>query len=236
MPDPIPLSLRASPKVDPNKTSLPFLISCINNQRGSFRNITEESLEEEIRLQENGQLESPVAESPAEDTQDVKSRQEELAGARQEMLTQAYYESTGALSLISLVLAGHSTQAGISQQALSTVDPYIREALPKGTLVVDKIQAPQKSETEVQSVQMVELGWKTQSLKSAADSLLSSAARLEKELEAETRYWDQVLKIKEQGWSVTRLPREKYALGVRFGFAEGVYQPQYIAYRFTDQP
>ena len=139
---------------------------------------------------------------------------------------QAYYESTGALSLISLVLAGNST---LSQQALSTIDPYIKETLPKGALGVDKIQAPQKSETELQSVQ-VELGWKTQSLKSAADSLLNSATRLEKELKAETRYWDQVLKIKEQGWSVTRLPREKHALGVRFGFAEGVYQFQCIAF------
>ena len=133
------------------------------------------------------------------------------------------------------MLAGNSTQAGISQQALSTVDPYIKETLPKGALGVDKIQAPQKSETELQSVQMVELGWKTQSLKSAADSLLNSAARLEKELKAETRYWDQILKIKEQGWSVTRLPREKHALGVRFGFAEGVYLFQCIAFRFTDQ-
>ena len=83
----VPLSLRALPKVDPNKDSLPFLISCINNQRGSFRNFTEESLEEEIRLQENGQ-ESLEDDAPAEDTQDNKSRQEELAEARQEMLTQ----------------------------------------------------------------------------------------------------------------------------------------------------
>lgn len=91
MADTTPLSLRALPKVDPNKKSLPFLISCINNQRGSFRNFTEESLEEEIRSQENGQLESQEEEeeeAPAEDTQHVKSRQEELAEARQEMLTQ----------------------------------------------------------------------------------------------------------------------------------------------------
>ena len=84
----IPISLRALPKVDPNKESLPFLISRINNQRGSFRNFTEESLQEEIRLQENGQLESSEEEAPAEDTQDAKSRQEELAEARQEMLAQ----------------------------------------------------------------------------------------------------------------------------------------------------
>lgn len=73
---------------------------------------------------------------------------------------------------------------------------------------------------------MIELGWKTQSLGSVADFLLNSATRLEKELASETRYWDQVLKIKDQGWPVTRLPREKHALGVRYGFAEGLYAVQ----------
>ena len=36
----------------------------------------------------------------------------------------------------------------------------------------------------------------------------------------ETTYWDQVLAVKEKGWSLSRLPREKHTLGVRYGFAE----------------
>lgn len=59
-----------------------------------------------------------------------------------------------------------------------------------------------------------------QSLNGAADSLLKSAARLEEEMERETTYWDQVLAVKEKGWSLSRLPREKHTLGVRYGFAE----------------
>lgn len=83
-----PLSLRASPKVDPDKESLPYLISRINDERGSFRNITEESLEEEIRAGDDGNLDS-LGEAVGEDgVQDVKSRQEEIAEARQHMITQ----------------------------------------------------------------------------------------------------------------------------------------------------
>lgn len=59
-----------------------------------------------------------------------------------------------------------------------------------------------------------------QSLSGAADSLLKAATRLEKEIGRETTYWDQVLFVKDEGWSLCRLPREKHTLGVRYGFAE----------------
>lgn len=124
--------------------------------------------------------------------------------------------------MISLVLAGHNQQASARQQATNTIDPFIRESLSKDALGVGKLQEPQNSELERKNERTAELGWKTQSLQSVADSLLSSATRLERELGSETRYWEQVLKIKDQGWSVTRLPREKHALGVRYGFAEGM--------------
>ena len=68
---------------------------------------------------------------------------------------------------------------------------------------------------------MASIGWRMKSLNSAADSLLKSASRLEEEVEKETRYWSQTLAVKEKGWSLSRLPREKHTLGVRYGFAEG---------------
>lgn len=68
--------------------------------------------------------------------------------------------------------------------------------------------------------EMVSIGWRMQSLNGAADALLKSAARLEEEMSRETTYWNQVLAVKEKGWSLSRLPREKNSLGVRYGFAE----------------
>ena len=67
---------------------------------------------------------------------------------------------------------------------------------------------------------MTSIGWRMQSLNNTADSLLKSAARLEEEMARETTYWDQMLAVKEKGWSLSRLPREKHTLGVRYGFAE----------------
>ena len=45
----ITVSLQAPTVPNPEKHSLQYLISRINEQKGSFRNVTEESLEEEIR-------------------------------------------------------------------------------------------------------------------------------------------------------------------------------------------
>ena len=133
--------------------------------------------------------------------------------------------------MISLVLAGHNQQVGrgqhlsnhASQAALTTIDPFVKERLPTNALAVDILQSPPKSEQEVQKAQLVGDGWKKQSIEAIADRLSEAATRLEKELQAETRYWDQILKIKDQGWSVIRLPRERHALGVRYGFAEGTH-------------
>lgn len=96
-----------------------------------------------------------------------------------------------------------------------------------GCIGAEIVQDPERSEAEINKMQMLSIGWKMQSLKSTADSLLRSAARLEQEIGRETRYWEQILAVKEQGWSLCRLPREKHTLGVRFGFAEGHKLPSF---------
>lgn len=108
------------------------------------------------------------------------------------------------------------------RQAELTMSPFLKQNLPMACLGTDIVQAPQKSEAEKQIDELISVGWKMQSLDSAADSLLRSATRLEQEIERETRYWGQVLGVKEHGWSLCRLPREKHTLGVRYGFAEGI--------------
>ena len=87
MADSLLISLHATPKIDATKESLPFLISHINDQRGSFREITEESLTAEINAAKEEQS-VPLDEDPAEDSHDVKPRLEQLAEAREEMFAQ----------------------------------------------------------------------------------------------------------------------------------------------------
>lgn len=125
-------------------------------------------------------------------------------------------ESAQTLDFISLLLSKHAPKA-----AELTLSPYVKENMPLGCLGAEMMQQqPQKSEAERRNEEMVGLGWRMQSLGNAADRLQESAERLEKEAQRETRYWGEILEIKEQGWPVCRLPREKHTLGVRFGFAE----------------
>lgn len=91
MADSITLSLSASLKTDPEKDSLPFLIARINEQRGSFRNITEDTLEDEIRAQEAGHTEAIEEAGGGEDVLNEKPRGEQLAIAREDMLRQVTY-------------------------------------------------------------------------------------------------------------------------------------------------
>ena len=96
-----------------------------------------------------------------------------------------------------------------------------------GCIAAEIVQTPERSRAEINKMQMVSIGWKMQSLKSTADSLLRSATRLGQEIGRETKYWEQILAVKEHGWSLCRLPREKHTLGVRFGFAEGDTLPMF---------
>ena len=91
MDDRLSLPLQAWPAKDPNESSLPYLISRINAQRGSFRNITEESLEEEIEAIETGQVQpglenTALSESEDNDVPDTTPRIEDVQHTRGEIL------------------------------------------------------------------------------------------------------------------------------------------------------
>ena len=121
-----------------------------------------------------------------------------------------------ALDFVSLLLSKHAPAS-----AQSTMSQYLKDNLKVGVLDGEVVQTPQSSDLEQRNQEMVSIGWRMQSLNNAADSLLESASRLEDEVGRETTYWNQVLAVKESGWSLSRLPRERHTLGVRYGFAEG---------------
>ena len=58
------------------------------------------------------------------------------------------------------------------------------------------------------------------SLQSSADSLLVSANRLATEVHKETKYWQDVLNLKQEGWALCRKPNELHTLAIRYGFEE----------------
>lgn len=124
-----------------------------------------------------------------------------------------------ALEFVSFLLTKHAPAA-----AQTTMLPELKQMVPLGSLGAEVVQVPQVSAVERHNEDMTVIGWRMQSLHGTVDSLLNSATRLEQEMEREARYWEQVLAVKEKGWSLHRLPREKHTLGVRYGFAEGMRQ------------
>lgn len=83
-----PFSLQVWPTVDKDKESLKYLISRINDQKGPFRNVTEESLEQELRDSENGSTapEHTSNGKHAKEVEDTKSRKDKVYKVREEIL------------------------------------------------------------------------------------------------------------------------------------------------------
>jgi mediator of RNA polymerase II transcription subunit 17 len=44
-------------------------------------------------------------------------------------------------------------------------------------------------------------------------------------MDDEAQYWKKAFALKEKGWTVMRMPRERHTLGVKFGFSEGLLYP-----------
>jgi mediator of RNA polymerase II transcription subunit 17 len=88
--DSLSLSLRAWPANNPNANSLSSLIPRINEQRGHFRHVTEESLLEEIKAAESndGTMEMEETQEGDAGVEDTRSRKEEVLLAREEIAKQ----------------------------------------------------------------------------------------------------------------------------------------------------
>ena len=132
------------------------------------------------------------------------------------LLRSAHQSALLALDFISLLQTKYNPVGGTT-----SVSPALRSVVDLETLAADKIATSRITEQEKETNRNVATGAKLKSLHEAADSILTSATRLEKAIESETKYWQQVLAISENGWAVCRAPRTQHTLGVRYGFQEG---------------
>lgn len=165
--------------------------------------------------------------------QDLEKRRKEVYAARHEMLQligyagndqgrlpvltirrQAQNEALTALDFVSLLLTKEVPRAD------SSLSPFLKTTVPKGTLDFDRSDASRPTKLQEEKSRTVAAGWRLSSLNASADKLLGAAQRLEKEMEKETNYWNQVLSVSEKGWSTRRMPREPHTVGVWFGFSE----------------
>lgn len=124
-------------------------------------------------------------------------------------------ETSFALDFISLLLSKH-----MPRQAETSMSPFLKNVAPLGSLNSEIVEPPPKPDSVLVDRKTVSRGWRMQNFNSAANKLLDRASRLDSEVTSETKYWDEVLAVKAKGWKVCRLPRERQALGVQYGFME----------------
>ncbi|KAH0172339.1 hypothetical protein KCU86_g16846, partial [Aureobasidium melanogenum] len=218
----LPSSL-LQPRDDSEADSLLSILGRIHDERGHFRHITEQGLQAEIAANENDEESSETDDDDDgadADGLEEKDRREQLWAARAEMrqhVDSARNEVLIALDFVSLLISKDAPK-----QADLTMSPHLKQFIKPGTLAMDMWQnvPPNKEQEKVDET--IARGWRMQSLQASADSLLGAATRLENDVRRETHYWEQVLSVSDKGWSISRLPREKHNLGVRFGFLEAL--------------
>ncbi|KAG9941541.1 hypothetical protein KCU85_g9572, partial [Aureobasidium melanogenum] len=218
----LPSSL-LQPRDDSEADSLLSILGRIHDERGHFRHITEQGLQAEIAANDNDEESSETdddEDGADPDGLEEKDRREQLWTARAEMrqhVDSARNEVLIALDFVSLLISKEAPK-----QADLTMSPHLKQFIKPGTLAMDMWQnvPPNKEQEKVDDT--IARGWRLQSLQSSADSLLGAATRLENDVRRETHYWEQVLSVSDKGWSISRLPREKHNLGVRFGFLEAL--------------
>ncbi|KAI9929466.1 hypothetical protein ASPWEDRAFT_172880 [Aspergillus wentii DTO 134E9] len=199
--------------------SLPVEIAQINAQYGSFRDVNEASLRAKIQeeKEKDGVLDEDEDDKSTADL-DTTERQELLYKRRAEITQfalQAHMETMFALDFVSLLISKNAPR-----QAETSMSAYLKSVAPLGSLNAEVVNPPPKPESSEGDTKTVSRGWRLQNFDAAANKLLNSATRLEAEVASETRYWNEVLAVKDKGWKVCRLPREQQSLGVQYGFLE----------------
>lgn len=126
------------------------------------------------------------------------------------------------LDFVSLLLTKHNPN-----QAGTTLSQALREFAGIGTLGASKFKDSQheadkkRREEKRKEARDVALGWTLMDIERTKDAAEKTSLMLSREIELEAAYWKEVLAVKQNGWSICRLPAERHTLGVRFGFTEG---------------
>ncbi|PLB46549.1 RNA polymerase II mediator complex component SRB4 [Aspergillus steynii IBT 23096] len=199
--------------------SLPVDIAQINSQWGAFRDVNETALREKIEADKNKDPWSDEDDADkAADDLDTTERKDQLIKRRAEITNfamQAHMETMFALDFVSLLLSKHTPR-----QAETSMSQFLKQVAPLGSLNSEVVEPPPKPDSVLKDTKTVARGWRMQNFNSAANKLLDCSSRLDSEVASETKYWNEVLAVKAKGWKVCRLPRERQALGVQYGFME----------------
>ncbi|KAI5778910.1 subunit 17 of mediator complex-domain-containing protein [Geopyxis carbonaria] len=221
--DPLLLTLQPYPDVEPEpEDQVALLIQRIQAERG-FKNVNESILLDEIQAGE-GRTEAMDVDEDASasapekgDEESEKDPMMKLQEVKHEMIGRienARNEALLALDYVSLLVSLQQPEIG-----RLTMSPDLRRIAPVGSLGFQKITR-KIDVAAIEKDAAIAKKWKIDGLNNSADLLRRTSQRLVTEGQKEARYWEQVMAIREDGWLITRMPREKGVLGVKYGFAE----------------
>lgn len=106
-----------------------------------------------------------------------------------------------------------------------TLSQPLRDLVGIGTLGADRLEDSNVTQEMTNDKLNVATGWTLLEINQTRDSAEDAAKFLQKEMAAEGKYWEDIMKVQSSGWSVCRMPNERHTLGVRFGFSEGKPPP-----------
>ncbi|KIX93929.1 uncharacterized protein Z520_10266 [Fonsecaea multimorphosa CBS 102226] len=218
------ISLLIPPEPSSRPQNLQTQIQQIIAQKGHFRHVTERSLLAEIQGKAPAQdaVQPGQEDDPQPEEEDSpQRRQERVWKRRDEMLERLNYAQNEVLCALDFVSFLISQQSVPAQHSMS---PALQQAVPVGTLasrILKDRPIPPSTKRRLASVSQ---GWRSAGFQSSSKKLAAASARLQTEAEREAEYWHQIADLNSKGWSVSRLPRDRKAIGVHFGFAESAPQ------------
>ena len=211
------LPLRAHDAPKNNQGDLGRQVHQIYLERGQFRNLTAESLRREAELERQNGTTTRDVDSSSSDEEEPEDAQEALARARQEVIGKIQYAANEvyiAADFMALTLSKYRENAAMAMSG------PLKANDSKGTIESSPMQAARPSAADEARDKSISTRWRSESYKSSVYRLRGAATRLGTDAEKEARFWDQVAKIKSDGWAVSRLPNNSKAIGVHFGCAE----------------
>ncbi|XP_014560487.1 hypothetical protein COCVIDRAFT_34425 [Bipolaris victoriae FI3] len=229
----------ATEKEELTQEDLLIKIEQLASERGHLRNITEQSLQQDIDAGKHvpDGADDAIKQEDKDKETDAPSRQEQVEKvfkAGQEMyshLEWAKFAATNALDLVSLVLSQDPNKRSLNFFSPTFREQGLNQGIPLGSFGMSRenhehrIRKPEEQQRlqDVEARQeVVAQGARMDALDSSVDEILKAAKHLEKEIRRETKYWHQIVSVSDKGWPIQRLRQNvRHApFAVRYGLPE----------------
>ncbi|PNY27181.1 Mediator of RNA polymerase II transcription subunit 17 [Tolypocladium capitatum] len=176
----------------PASENLADFIARVNAQPSGFRSVTEEKLREDIRARQdtNGAARDEDADMSDED----EAAPKDPNVARMEVLKNI--DIAGNTTLLTLDFLSLLLSKQNPTQASLTLSPQLRDMVGIGTLGADKLDEANTNEAKTKDQEQVALGWTLMEINRTRDAAVKASSLLEREVETESRYWEDVMAVK----------------------------------------